>query len=157
FGGSDLNGLSYIGSTSGGTNGWSCDATMSVNGGTGTVNCTNPNGMGPAGTNQSPSDTTLLTLRFVVGQITAGSQIKLTSQIDPTQVYTEDTNQSNNTASLSVTMLAGCPSNCPDLTAALAVDQSAVTLHWEIDGVGCPVPPNSCYLDSFTLKYSATV
>jgi hypothetical protein len=156
FGGADLNGLTYIGATSGGTNGWSCDATMATSGGTGTVNCNNPSGMGPAGTQTSPSDTTLLTLKFVVGQIAAGSQITLTSTIDPTVVYTADTNQSNNTASASVTMLAGCTTTCPDLTAAIAVDQSTVTLDYQTDGAGCPlnIP---CYTDSATLNYSATI
>jgi uncharacterized repeat protein (TIGR01451 family) len=157
FGASNLNGLSYDGSTSGGTNGWSCDATMSVSGGTGTINCNNPSGMGPAGTQLSPSDKTVLTLKFVVGQIAAGSQITLTSQIDPNLVYPEDTNQSNNTASVSVNMLAACPTNCPDLTATMTVDQSAVTLHYETTtALDCPfnVP---CYIDSATLTYTATV
>jgi hypothetical protein len=101
----------------------------------------------------SPSDTTVLTLKFVVGQIAAGSQITLTSTIDPNTVYTEDTNRSNNTASLSVNMLAACPSSCPDLTAAISVDQSTVTLHFSTGGCG----GLGCYIDAATLKNTITI
>jgi hypothetical protein len=154
-------GLIYDGTTSGGTNGWTCDTTMTDNGdGTGTVNCSGAfvngtlTGMGANVPNANPPSTTVLTLKFFVGsQIAQNTVITLTSTIDPSNVYPEDTNQANNTAVGNATVLGGCTTTCPDLSANLTVDQATATLHFSTI-VSCGF---GCYTDSATLNYTTTI